>query len=301
MGESDSRAVIRAFAEVFDDCSLWTGSAREWILLGVRDHDQRVTELQYTRQWRDPLVGRAIRDLGFESPYQLPSFFIADGPDLRALTHDTLPLIDNYPQRLSTTFGLKGDARYAEMMDPVRSSQRLMASEHIRRLFPPAILQNSLTYFNYRLYLHDVMTRYPIGENTLPQAKIHHVLTSSSLKTLVLWLLNTDAVELRLAKQALARGEQSGRLFHVLAREAIALRQYDRAVLLYKRAMRQSPGQLSMVYDLMFALCMADRRDEAQQLANRMPRGLKPPPWVGVWWLFAEDKLGLKQPGALHN
>ena len=44
LAESDSRTIVRAFADVFDDCSLWIGAGSEWILLGVRPGGRPATE-----------------------------------------------------------------------------------------------------------------------------------------------------------------------------------------------------------------------------------------------------------------
>ena len=58
MEPRESKAIIKAFCSVFDDCSLWTGFGYEWVLLGTRDAAGPVSEERFARQWSDPTVAR---------------------------------------------------------------------------------------------------------------------------------------------------------------------------------------------------------------------------------------------------
>ena len=100
--EEDAKAIIKAFCNVFEDCSLWAGSGLDWMLLGSRDAAGPIPAALFTRQWHDPVTGPELKELGFEIPEQLGSLFMADSADLKALTENSLPLTDNYPLRLSS-------------------------------------------------------------------------------------------------------------------------------------------------------------------------------------------------------
>src|SRR5262249_7682371 len=92
---ADTKAIVAAFCEAFDDCSLWAGSGYDWMLVGTRQLGSAVSEAEFTRQWQDPTVGAELRALGFEQPEQLGALFMADAPQLRGLSADTLPLSDD--------------------------------------------------------------------------------------------------------------------------------------------------------------------------------------------------------------
>jgi hypothetical protein len=102
--ERDSKAIIRAFCDVFTHCSLWGGAGWDWILVGMRELRGPVTEERFARQWRDPVVGPDLRSLGIERPEQLGALFMADAGDLREMARDVPPLSDDYPRRLSIRY-----------------------------------------------------------------------------------------------------------------------------------------------------------------------------------------------------
>ena len=78
----DSRAIIKAFCSVFEDCSLWSGVGLNWMLAGSRGGLGAVTEEEFGRQWRDPVVGPNLRAEGLESPEIVGTTFIGDAPFL---------------------------------------------------------------------------------------------------------------------------------------------------------------------------------------------------------------------------
>ena len=51
-GEYDVKAIIRAFCDVFDDCSLWNGTPLDWMLVGTRHAAGPVAEARFAAAWR---------------------------------------------------------------------------------------------------------------------------------------------------------------------------------------------------------------------------------------------------------
>ncbi|HEY5658200.1 MAG TPA: fused MFS/spermidine synthase, partial [Myxococcota bacterium] len=76
LSDRGARAVIRAFCDAFEDCSLWNGSGSDLMLMGTRDAAGPVTEARFAAQWRDPTVAPELATLGFERPEQLGALFI---------------------------------------------------------------------------------------------------------------------------------------------------------------------------------------------------------------------------------
>jgi hypothetical protein len=296
LSESEMRAIIRGFCEVFEDSSLWTASGMEWMLLGVREHQSQVTLQQFTRQWRDPVIGPEIRALGFEMPQQLPTFFIADKAMLDQLTYDVPPLVDNYPYRLTPIVDVKIDSAYIDLIDPKKAAYRLKTSDHIRRLFPPDVVKHSSPMFAFRLDLHDAMTTSRVSKPTPRHAMVHRVIATSPLQTLVLWLLLSDVDEVNLSQRAAARGDRSPDIAIVLGHHAISQRRFDEAATYYAAARKLMPQNDWLIYDQIFALSMAGRREDAQALGDQFEPTRLEPHFREVWWQFAVKRLGLKKP-----
>jgi hypothetical protein len=127
--ESEALAVIRAFCGAFEDCSLWSGLGRDWILLGSRGGIAPVTRADFARLWRHETIGAELRRLGLDSPAQLVGQFMADADALRQLSAQTPPLVDDHPRRIGA--GLSAPAAapaYAWLMDADGARQRLETS-----------------------------------------------------------------------------------------------------------------------------------------------------------------------------
>ncbi len=108
-------AIIKAFCNAFEDCSLWSGAGLEWMLLGSNDASRHSDIQQFSAQWRDPQVGQELVALGLESPAQLGSLFMADSTRLKELTANVAPVADNFPSRISSLS--VGDDLYIELYD----------------------------------------------------------------------------------------------------------------------------------------------------------------------------------------
>jgi len=103
LSERDAKVIVRAFCSAFDDCTLWTGSGLDWMLVGTRGARGPVSAEQFAHQWEDPSVGPELRALGFETPEQLGALFLGGREYLLGVSEDVEPLTDAYPKRLSET------------------------------------------------------------------------------------------------------------------------------------------------------------------------------------------------------
>ena len=61
-----ARAVVRAFCEAFEDCSLWTGAGYDWILAGTNGA-AAPSESDFARPWAEAGTGGDLREIGVES------------------------------------------------------------------------------------------------------------------------------------------------------------------------------------------------------------------------------------------
>ena len=191
----DTLAIVKAFCNAFDDCSLWSGVGLEWMLLGSNEAKAQSDAAQFSAQWREPQVGRELVALGFESPAQLGSLFMADSDLLTALTADVAPVTDNYPSRISSR--LVENHRYVELYDMLMHEgerlERFRNSELISRLWPAELKEESEAFFQYERLIKNHFTAGVYRDKSDPYfwEALDDLLTNTSLTTLPLWLFGS--------------------------------------------------------------------------------------------------------------
>ena len=266
----DTKAIIRAFCDVFQDCSMWNGTSADWMLVGGRGLDAAPrSEEHFTEQWRDPVLGPKLRAIGLESPEQFGSLFIGDADYLKDLVADTPPLEDNYPKRLPPLYTNLGNERfefYKQVLRVQRPKATFVNSNVARRYWPESMREKALPYFDVQGMINVVQLEgdaYYTPQRYIRAA--HYVLTETSLRTAALWFLGTNP----LYENALHRAvdDSSGLIEYLTGLVAIADRDYDRAAVYLSRAHEKSPqDEYTQLYRV-FALCMAGRIEEARKLA----------------------------------
>jgi spermidine synthase len=193
---AETRAVVKAFANVFKDYSLWTGAEYEWMLVGVKNPGPRVSTEAFSRQWQDPSTASEMRALGFISPEQLGSLFLADGGQLSQWIFGAPPLTDNFPHRLS--YDLPDDKKclswYSAFMDQKTSMSNFVNSRNMQKMWPESMIAASKKYFEVRQIINELLTndrRKTIAPGALlKQAACHPLLKNGDY---LLWALQSDA------------------------------------------------------------------------------------------------------------
>jgi hypothetical protein len=133
--ESEALSIVRAFCDAFEDCSLWSGLNRDWILLGSNGGLAPVSREHFSRLWNLPRAGAELRRLGVERPIQLVGQFMADAATLRSLSAASLPLDDDHPRRVGPALYAEASTpRYALLMDAERGRARLETGAWARLL-----------------------------------------------------------------------------------------------------------------------------------------------------------------------
>jgi spermidine synthase len=300
-GEYDVRAIIRAFCDVFEDCSLWNGTPLDWMLTGSRQVGP-VAKVQFSALWDDPIIGSRLREIGFELPQQIGATFLGDAAYLRGLTRETLPLTDNYPQRLRplpTRLSLadsadgftRGEIDFiGNVIDPLRARQAFKQSEFVRRLWPEALANQTLPLFDLQRIINRIM--WDGASPLLHIEELHQLLTKTSLHELPLWALGSEDVQQRIADTG---DDGSYMVSYVRGVRALAARHYSAAAGFFadseRRGLRTSTSRPLLVY----ALSLASEVDAASRLAQGpMPND---PARRHFWtWLGSEFGIG---PGAI--
>jgi spermidine synthase len=293
---ADTLAIVRSYCEVFPDCSLWTGSGLDWMLVGSRDGSFRPSEEHFTRQWQDPRVEEELRSVGFERPEQLGAVFLADADTLRELSADTPPLVDDFPKRLSRRTPLTAETQhfYRRIMDSQAARERFASSAFVRSQWPPALRQATLDYFEFQAAINRLTL--PSGwvpEPRVREQQLYALLSRSPLETLVLWSMHVDRDLLRILERRLAQGMPPDVHPLLQAADALASRDYAQAERVLDLASRLDPDDESYRYLRLFALCMANRVQEARALAQPLLVAAGPGAEAAPYWTWLRETFGL--------
>lgn len=231
---TDTLAIIRAFCNAFDDCSLWSGAGLEWMLLGSNGAIPQRDVTEFSAQWRDPVVSEELVALGLEAPAQLGSLFMADAGRLRELTADVAPVTDNFPARISSrAVGNAGFVQlYGELMDEKKRLEMFRQSTQIRQLWPVELRDSSEAFFAYERLIKNYFTAGVYSQQGDPYIweSIDDVLTNTALTTLPLWLLGSDQQSQDIVAGLLEQQEYRKEFALELARKYTSERDYKTAL-----------------------------------------------------------------------
>jgi spermidine synthase len=273
-------AIIRAFCDVFADCSMWNATPFDFMLAGSRGaasttSASTLSEDEFVKPWTDPALRTRLSEIGFELPQQIGATFLGDAEYLRELTAGTPPLDDDHPQRLRPLPGHPSlsdpgygvdeavTRLYRTVSDPVRARHAFERSSFIRARWPERVLEATLPYFAHQDTLNQVL-----WEGGRPLARIeslHRLLTETPLRTLPLWLLGSDDVKAAIA----ARGDDgSGGVAYARGLTALARRDYPAAARAFAEAQTRGLRDASARALRVYALCVAGDLATARALAS---------------------------------
>ena len=276
---TDVNTIVRAFCDVFDDCSLWNATPSDLMLVGTRHADRPITPEAFTQAWAiEPLAGK-LREIGFDRPEQVGATFLGDAAFARRLTADTPPLTDDFPQRLRPDARRPslsdprdlGDAAvrelYERVTDPRRAREAFERSSFVRRLFPSGLREETAPFFDVQTLVNRVLLE---GGNPLRRIEdVDAVLTRTSLQTLALWMLGTDDVKQRIARE---HDDNTGSAEYARALDRLVARDYLGAATGLAAAEQRGFGGATVRPLLVYALCRGGNSAGAERLA----RGVTP-------------------------
>ncbi len=234
---SEALAVIRAFCNVFLDCSLWSGIGHEWMLAGSRGASGGASAKQFSQQWSDPIVASRLKDAGLDSPEQLGALFLADAATLTGLAATTLPLVDDHPYRLDPRNpGLFPAKFYDGMMDANGARQRFLASPLIQQLWPATLAERTVGAFDAQGAVNRI-ARFHEGMSPMTTVRdLDAAIATRPPRSVILWYLGTSAEEVAIAERAAARGTEAPEAFELRGLGAMAQGDYATADTLLAKA-----------------------------------------------------------------
>ena len=298
LSEGDALAIVRAFCDVFADCTLWSGAGLDWMLVGTRGLAGPVDDGHFARQWQDPRLAPELRALSFETPGALGATFLAGTATLEKLTREVAPVLDDFPLRISHAPVQPSDAARSELfrglMQVGAAAREFDESAFVRRAFPDEVRAETRAAFPWQRILNARLVQG--GAEAADQEDLHALLARSALRTLPLWLLGSEADELRIVAGIAPGAAAQPEADRVRALGALVERDFAGAVGWLRRARSARPGDTGLASLEIYALCMAGRSDEALDLARRLVRSDLRAAESDAHWRWLGETFGLPDP-----
>ena len=260
--------IMRAFCDVFTDCTLWNATPFDLIIIGTRRGTPPPGEDDFVRPWTIPALRARFVEVGYELPQQVGATFVGDADYVRTLTAGASLLDDDHPRRLVPQPGQPsisdsgyGSDRavtqlYQSVFDPVRARTAFSQSTIIRDLIPERVREASLAYFEQQKAMNDVF--WEGGDVRRHLVMVDRLLTQTPLRTLPLWLLGSDAVREGIARR---RDDGGGAVMAMRALSLLADRDYKGAANAFAMAEQRGLRDDTMHGLRAYALARAGERE----------------------------------------
>lgn len=228
-GEPAAKSIIAAFCAVFENCSLWEGTAWDWILLGSRG-EHRPTEEDFARQWRDSGVRDELRALGLDTPAHMAALFIGDHEFAAKLVGKSAPVTDEYPYRLPPVQPPKWVTApfVLDVLDVERARDRFQRSAYLRRVLPSGIRRSATDLFETRALVTHILDT--SRASPLNADELRLLLRSAEPYAPVLWAFGLDERHVRIARANEKRANESAPIAWTLAIGELAERRFEKAL-----------------------------------------------------------------------
>jgi spermidine synthase len=291
---AETASVVRSFCDVFEDCTLWTAAGLEWMLAGTNG-GRAPSPAAFSAQWSGPVVGAQLRADGFESPEQLGACFLGDAEQLAPFAATALPLVDDFPRRMSAEIAAGLSPVYVEMMGVAGARRRFAQSSAIARLWPAAIRSGTDAWFAPQEMMNGITMQLHGGPRVPQLPFLRDALLNPALVTLPLWAQGFTPLgtsDLGAAGDAPAEGAAGA----LQAAQAMARRDYADAERRLTLLLERQPGRrdLARLRVLAAQLGGAGERARAYAAEAAASEGEGRDPAV---WKWIDDLLAPPQGG----
>jgi spermidine synthase len=265
---ADALAIIGAFCDVFEDCSLWHGFSTQWVLMGSRDGARPASAESFSRLWTLPHTRDRLRDIGFETPEHMVAQFMADASQLKRLSANIAPLVDDFPRRLSPIRrATRGEPLFAWLVDAGPSRERLEASGWLADVLPKELVARSALRYRERGMLDEELFPYLQAPGHSYWSNIALLLRQSDSLTWKRWMLNSEARKIEIAR---SKDSTDPLIAEQLAVDALATgHKPERTKIAQHRFMAMTPkGQVLTI----LRHCLAGENRRANLLMEWIPQ-----------------------------
>ena len=290
----ETKAILRAFRNVFPNASLWATSDLEWIMIGMKPPLRKPDQELAHRLWTDPGSKSDLLRIGIEVPEQMPALFVMDAEEIDRMTQGVEPLNDFYPKRLTDA---QPDLKAAyqlgySYLESSGALQRFFASALVRGLWPDERRETLEPLFILR------ETRYRSemsGSNWLAELDLY--LRHSKLRTPVLAVQNSDEFRLSLAERLAAHSASlPPEASHDLVAGALARRDFGAAIRLLESEKDRGFSNINDFFLLTYLYCVNGSVEKAEALAAAHAGSIKKDWFVDWLWGELQAEFGFRPP-----
>ena len=299
LSDVSAKAILRAFCDVFDDCSLWNGSGTNLMMVGSRLRASRagesgaVGEQQFRAQWSTPAIAAEMKRLGVERPEQLGALFIGDAAFIRALAGDGPALTDDNPKLIEAPFSspTAGADLLAPITDTGAARTRFQSSALIARIWPSPLISSSVPYFDVQHVINAHMYGSLVTQS-LALEDVHRILTGSTVDMPVMWRLASNSDIQHVVSSATPEEQLNPVLQYHLAIRLLSERNYRAAADAFDRATSDPQVRDNAFVLYIYSLCLSGQRAKAQRTSSEAfaASGVSSLPPIWVWM---KDTFGI--------
>jgi spermidine synthase len=291
----ESKAILCAFHNAFQNASVWASADQEWIMMGIKGPGRKVKEEEFRQLWSNPDTGADLRRIGVEVPQQFGALFVMDGEEIDRITEGFAPLTDIYPKRLTDEpWNDQANHRFALIyLEAPSAVQRFLRSPLISAIWPETLNESLESFFIVR------QTRYlseMIGSNKLAELDLY--LRHSRLRMPVLEVLGSDGFRLAIAERV-AEKSQTPPLETMpdLIAGALARRDIEGAIRLLESEKDRGVFSLNDTFLLTYLYCLNGSVEKAEALAAANAGSIKRDWFVDWLWGKLHADFGFRPPG----
>ena len=289
---AETKAILRAFHNVFPNASVWSTCDLDWIMVGMKEPLTKPDPDSARSFWSDSRMTSDLARIGVEVPEQMSALFLMDGDEISRITDSAEPLSDFYPKRLSDVQpDLEAVYRFGhDYFSSAPSTQHFFSSSLIKTVWPNQWKSSLDLFFLVReTRLISEMS----GSNWLAELDLY--LRQTKLRTPVLAVLSSDEFRLVLAER-FARDSRSvpPGTYKDLIAGALAQRDLTGAIRLLeeKRAKDLSTPDDQLL--LIYIYCVSGQTAKAETLAAE---GVNGDELVVQWlWRKLQAEYGFRPP-----
>ena len=290
----ETKAILRAFHNVFPNASVWASSDLEWIMMGMKEPLHKPNEESARALWNDSATRTDLGRIGIEVPEQMSALFLMDAEEINRITHGAEPLSDFYPKRLTDVRpDLKATHQFAfNFLKHSAARRRFLSSSLIKEVWPDEWKKSLDLFFLVRetRYFSEIS-----GSNWL--AELDFYLRRTRLRTPVLEVQNSDEFRLALA-QTVASNSSDARAEAVpdLIAGALAQRDLAGAIQLLEGERDRGFTNINNFFLLTYLYCVTDNVGKAEALATAENGSIEKDWFVDWLWGDLQAEFGFRPP-----
>jgi spermidine synthase len=290
----ETKAILRAFHNVFPNASVWATCDLEWIMIGLKAPLHKPNEQSARALWSDAGTRSDLGRIGLEVPAQMSALFLMDGEEIDRITQGVEPLSDLYPKRLTDVHpDLKAVHHFAyNYLEGSAALHRFLSSPLIKELWPNEWKKSLelLFFVRERRYLSEMS-----GSNWLAELDLY--LRHTQLRTPVLAVQNCDEFRLTLA-QKLATNSPNLPVEALpdLIAGALARRDFHGTIQLLESERDHGFTNINNFFLLTYLYCLNGNVEKAEALAAAENGSIEKDWFVDWLWGDLQAEFGFRPP-----